>query len=387
MKTELLTEVTIKEICAGFQYSELEAKGLFGWGGKLTIQPEYQRNYIYAEQKKEAAVIESLLKGYPIGLIYFNQPAPCKYEVLDGQQRITSIGRFLTHKFAVMDTNGMPLYYDSLPTEQRQRLDDTKLLIYVCTGEEKEIKDWFRTINIAGIPLNAQETLNAIYSGPFVTQAKEVFSNSRNHNIQKWQAYIRGVASRQDFLATALDWVSKGNAEDYMAAHRHGSTISELVDYFNTVIDWASTTFLGVEGAMQGLKWGYLYETYHARSYNPEEIWERVQTLMEDEQVKAKAGIFEYILGGEQDTRLLNVRVFDDTVKKRVWKKQTTDAKAKGHSNCPLCTIGNSSNKSRIWDLREMEADHVHAWSHGGSTDESNCQMLCLTHNRVKGNR
>lgn len=387
MKTELLTEVTIKEICAGFQYSELEAKGLFGWGGKLTIQPEYQRNYIYAEQKKEAAVIESLLKGYPIGLIYFNQPSPGKYEVLDGQQRITSIGRFLTHKFAVMDTNGMPLYYDSLPTEQRQRLDDTKLLIYVCTGEEKEIKDWFRTINIAGIPLNAQETLNAIYSGPFVTQAKEVFSNSRNHNIQKWQAYIRGVASRQDFLATALDWVSKGNAEDYMAAHRHDSTISELVDYFNTVIDWASTTFLGVEGAMQGLKWGYLYETYHARSYNPEEIWERVQTLMEDEQVKAKAGIFEYILGGEQDTRLLNIRVFDDTVKKRVWKKQTIDAKAKGHSNCPLCTVGNTSNKSRIWDLREMEADHVHAWSHGGSTDESNCQMLCLTHNRVKGNR
>lgn len=387
MKTELLTEVTIKEICAGFQYSELEAKGLFGWGGKLTIQPEYQRNYIYAEQKKEAAVIESLLKGYPIGLIYFNQPAPGKYEVLDGQQRITSIGRFLTHKFAVMDTNGMPLYYDSLPTEQRQRLDDTKLLIYVCTGEEREIKDWFRTINIAGIPLNAQETLNAIYSGPFVTQAKEVFSNSRNHNIQKWQAYIRGVASRQDFLATALDWVSKGNAEDYMAAHRHDSTISELVDYFNTVIDWASTTFLEVEGAMQGLKWGYLYETYHARSYNPEEIWERVQTLMEDEHVKAKAGIFEYILGGEQDTRLLNVRVFDDTVKKRVWKKQTIDAKAKGHSNCPLCTVGNTSNKSRIWDLREMEADHVHAWSHGGSTDESNCQMLCLTHNRVKGNR
>lgn len=387
MKTELLTEVTIKEICAGFQYSELEAKGLFGWGGKLTIQPEYQRNYIYAEQKKEAAVIESLLKGYPIGLIYFNQPAPGKYEVLDGQQRITSIGRFLTHKFAVMDTNGMPLYYDSLPTEQRQRLNDTKLLIYVCTGEEKEIKDWFRTINIAGIPLNAQETLNAIYSGPFVTQAKEVFSNSRNHNIQKWQAYIRGVASRQDFLATALDWVSKGNAEDYMAAHRHDSTISKLVDYFNTVIDWASTTFLGVEGAMQGLKWGYLYETYHARSYNPEEIWERVQTLMEDEQVKAKAGIFEYILGGEQDTRLLNVRVFDDTVKKRVWKKQTIDAKAKGHSNCPLCTVGNTSNKSRIWDLREMEADHVHAWSHGGSTDESNCQMLCLTHNRAKGNR
>ena len=387
MKTELLTEVTIKEICVGFQYSELEAKGLFGWGGKLTIQPEYQRNYIYAEQKKEAAVIESLLKGYPIGLIYFNQPSPGKYEVLDGQQRITSIGRFLTHKFAVMDTNGMPLYYDSLPTEQRQRLDDTKLLIYVCTGEEREIKDWFRTINIAGIPLNAQETLNAIYSGPFVTQAKEVFSNSRNHNIQKWQAYIRGVASRQDFLATALDWVSKGNAEDYMAAHRHDSTISELVDYFNTVIDWASTTFPGVEGAMQGLKWGYLYETYHARSYNPEEIWERVQTLMEDEQVKAKAGIFEYILGGEQDTRLLNIRVFDDTVKKRVWKKQTIDAKAKGHSNCPLCTVGNTSNKSRIWDLREMEADHVHAWSHGGSTDESNCQMLCLTHNRVKGNR
>lgn len=387
MKTQLLTEVTVKEICQGFQYSELEAKGLFGWGGKLTIQPEYQRNYIYADGKKDVAVIESLLKGYPIGLIYFNEPTAGKYEVLDGQQRITSIGRFLTSKFAVMDSNGMPVYYTSLPVEQREKLDNTKLLIYVCSGEEQEIKDWFKTINISGVPLNNQETLNAIYSGPFVTKAKEVFSNSNNSKIQKWQAYIKGSANRQDFLAKALEWVSKGDVEDYMSQHRQDADISELVNYFNTVIDWASTTFAGVLPQMSGLEWGRLYETYHTQSYNAADLWQQVEALMDDPCIRAKAGIFEFLLGGGTDTKLLQVRVFDEVVKRKVWKRQTDHAKAHGLSNCPLCAIGNNSNKNRIWELKEMDADHVTAWSKGGATDESNCEMLCQTHNRAKGNK
>lgn len=387
MKTQLLTEVTVKEICQGFQYSELEAKGLFGWGGKLTIQPEYQRNYIYADGKKDVAVIESLLKGYPIGLIYFNEPTEGKYEVLDGQQRITSIGRYLTSKFAVMDSNGMPVYYTSLPTEMREKLDNTKLLIYVCSGEEQEIKDWFKTINIAGVPLNNQETLNAIYSGPFVSKAKEVFSNSNNSKIQKWQAYIKGTANRQDFLAKALEWVSRGNVEDYMSQHRQSADILELVNYFNTVIDWASTTFAGVQTQMAGLEWGRLYETYHTQSYNATELWRRVEALYDDPCVKAKAGIFEFLLGGETETKLLQVRVFDEPVKRKVWKRQTEDAKARGVSNCPLCALGNPPHKTRIWEQKEMDADHITAWSKGGATDEANCQMLCQTHNRAKGNK
>lgn len=221
MKTELRTDITVKDICEGFVYNELEGKGLFGLSGTLTIQPEYQRNYIYADGKRDVAVIESILKGYPLGLIYFNKVADNKFEVLDGQQRITSIGRFVTNKFAIQDDNGMQQYFNSLASELQNKILQTKLLIYECEGTEPEIKEWFRTINIAGVPLNSQELLNAVYSGPFVTLAKEEFSNSQNANIQKWSAYISGSANRQEFLERALDWVSKGKIDDYMSKHQY----------------------------------------------------------------------------------------------------------------------------------------------------------------------
>lgn len=217
MKTRLNTQITIAKLCEGFQYNELEGKGLFGLNGKLTIQPEYQRNYIYADGKKDVAVIHSILKGYPLGLIYFNQTDDDKFEVLDGQQRITSIGRFVTNKFAVLDENNIPCYFSSLPEDKRQFILNTTLLIYECKGTESEIKEWFKTINIAGVPLNEQELLNAVYSGSFVTLAKAEFSNSQNANVQKWSAFVKGSVIRQDFLACALNWVSKGNISDYMS--------------------------------------------------------------------------------------------------------------------------------------------------------------------------
>ncbi|WP_428042389.1 DUF262 domain-containing protein, partial [Candidatus Avelusimicrobium fimicolum] len=164
MKTTL-QQYTVKDICNGFVYNEFEGKGLSGLGGKLTIQPEYQRNYIYADGKKDVAVIDSLLKGYPLGLIYFNQPAKDKLEVLDGQQRITSVGRFVTNKFAIKDKNGMEQYFDSLAQDLQDKILNTTLLVYECQGTESEIKEWFKTINIAGIPLNHQELLNAVYCG------------------------------------------------------------------------------------------------------------------------------------------------------------------------------------------------------------------------------
>jgi hypothetical protein len=388
VKTTLRTDITVAGICAGFVYNQLEGKGLYGLGGKLTIQPEYQRNYIYADGggKKEAAVIESLLKGYPLGLIYFNKVAKDKFEVLDGQQRITSIGRFVTNKFAIMD-NGNPKNFDSLPADQQAKIQESKLLIYECEGTETEIKQWFETINIAGVSLNSQELLNAIYSGPFVTLAKAEFSNSQNANIQKWSAYIKGSANRQDFLERALDWVSKGDIGGYMAGHRNGNNISELKTYFNSVIDWVSTVFKEVKKEMQGLEWGKLYEQHHSESYDPKKVSADVGRLYADPYVKKKRGIFEYVLGGEQDTKLLEVRVFDDATKHAVYEKQTSAAEAKKKSNCPLCAIGPDANKSRIYELDEMDADHVSAWSKGGDSSAKNCQMLCITHNRAKGNR
>ena len=388
MKTDLLSNVTIKEICKGFTYNEAEEKGLFGWNGKLTIQPEYQRNYIYADGKKDVAVIDSILKGYPIGLLYFNEPSPGKYEVLDGQQRITSIGRFLQDKFAIMDSNRTPQYFSSLPQNLQQKILNTPLLIYICQGTEQEIKEWFKTINIAGVPLNEQELLNAIYSGPFVTLAKEEFSNSHNSNIQKWSAYIRGSVQRQDYLATALEWVSKGNVSDYMSKHRMDTDIIELKSYFNSIIDWADSVFRGVKDEMQGLDWGRLYETYHETPYNRDELWDKVEELYQDPCVKKKSGIFEYVLGGCTNTTLLEIRVFSDAVIKSVYTSQTKEAEAKGISNCPICAGSNNPNQQkRIYKLKEMDADHVTAWSKGGATDINNCQMLCKTHNRMKGNK
>ena len=272
MKTTLRTDITVEEICKGFVYNEFEGKGLFGLSGKLTIQPEYQRNYIYKDTNKEVPVIESILKGYPLGLIYFNKVGKDKFEVLDGQQRITSIGRFLTEKFAIFDENNMPHYFTSLSKDKRDIINKTKLLIYECEGTETEIQEWFRTINIAGIPLNDQEINNATYYGPFVTKAKEEFSNSQNTNIQKWSAYISGKVNRQDFLKEALNWVSKGKIRDYMSEHRKDNNINELKTYFNTVIDWITTTFTDIESQMCGLDWGRLYETYHKNSYNPKEV-------------------------------------------------------------------------------------------------------------------
>ena len=389
MKATLLTEpfLTVADICDGFVYSELEGKGLFGWGGRLVIQPEYQRNYIYADGKRDVAVVDSLLKGYPIGLIYFVKTEDGRYEVLDGQQRITSFGRFVRGKFPVLDADGMPHYFDGLNEDERNRILTSRLTVYVCEGTETEIKEWFRTINIAGVPLVEQELLNAIYSGPFVTAAKEVFSNSGNATMQKWKCYVAGDERRQKVLETALAWVSKGAIEDYMGKHRHDADCDELKAYFNSVIDWIDGVFRGVKDEMCGLEWGRLYEKYHAQAYDPAKVWERVEALYVDEFVTDRKGIFEFVLGGEKETKLLNVRVFSEKEKKQMYAKQTADAERKGVSNCPLCAVGHAANAKQIWKLGEMDADHVAAWSKGGATDIANCQMLCKTHNRAKGNR
>ncbi len=322
-----------------------------------------------------------------MGLIYFNKVSDDHFEVLDGQQRITSFGRYVTNKFAIKDENGMEQYFSGIAKDKQEKILNTKLLIYECEGTETEIKEWFRTINIAGVPLNSQELLNAVYSGPFVTLGKEEFSNSQNANIQKWSAYVSGTANRQDFLERALEWVSKENVGDYMSRHRYDDNINELKNYFNSVIDWVSAVFIDVETEMRGLEWGRLYETYKNQPYSPQKVSQQVQELYADPYVKSRKGVFEYILGGSIDTKLLDVRVFDEATKKSVYAKQKTEAEEKGISNCPLCAIGHDANKAKIWSLKDMDADHVTAWSKGGATDISNCEMLCKTHNRAKGNR
>lgn len=387
METELKV-YTVKELCEGFSYSETDGKGLYGLAGKLTIQPEYQRNYLYSENKseKEVAVIDSVLKKYPLGLVYFNKLPDGRLEVLDGQQRITSLGRYLIGKFSVMK-NGDPYKFKTLNEDERQLIENTKLLVYICEGTETEIKEWFEIINIGGIVLNDQEKLNAIYSGPFVSAARKEFSNKEDARIQKWSCYISGSANRQEYMQEALRWVSHDNIKNYMQEHRRDTNINELKLYFNDVISWIERTFDNVYPKMKGLNWGELYEKYHNNPYDHVEVSTKVKELYNDPCVKDNKNVFEYVLGGCKDTKLLNVRVFDENTKTRVYIRQTDEAKEKHISNCPLCAIGHDANKEKIWTQKEMDADHVLAWSKGGATDESNCQMLCKTHNRAKGNR
>lgn len=391
MKTELITDYTIADITKGFVYNEAERKGLYGLDGALTIQPEYQRHYIYGDGKKDVAVIESILAGYPLGLIYFNRTDSGQLEVLDGQQRITSIGRFVTGKFAIK-VDGREQSFSSLPDEKQELIRETRLLVYVCEGTEAEIKEWFQTINISGVPLNEQELLNAVYSGPFVTAAKAVFSNTADTRQQKWSVYVKGDARRQEILAVALKWIAAAQGlvspSAYMAAHRRDVNAAELIAHFTSVIDWVATVFdRAPDREMRGLEWGDLYERFHAQPYSATAINARVDALRVDGAVHNARGIYEYVLGGEQHPELLQIRMFDDRIRKAVYERQKADAEARGVSNCPLCAVGTNANKTKIYTMKEMDADHVTAWSKGGATDESNCEMLCITHNRAKGNR
>ena len=402
MKTTLHTEWTVADLCKGFVFDANEGKGLFGLSGALTIQPEYQRHYIYGDGRRDVAVVESLLKGYPLGLLYFVQTEPGRYEVLDGQQRITSFARFVTESnpFSVVGSDGKPHHFSSLPADQKARIAETRLTVYVCEGTETEIKEWFQTINIAGVRLTPQEMRNAVYSGPFVTAAKAVFSDANQPVQQIWATYVKGDPRRQEVLERALEWVSDaripasaataagpGKIDLYMSAHRASADIGELRTYFESVIGWAETVFTETDPLMRGLPWGRYYEKYHANPYDPETVARRIRELLADDSVKNPRGIWEYVLGGEADTRLLEIRVFDRKTALAAYRAQTDDAKARGISNCPLCATGHAANAKRIYGFEEMQADHVAAWSKGGATATSNCQMLCKTHNAAKGNR
>lgn len=392
MKTELKT-YTIRELTQGFTYNELEEKGVYGLNGKLVIQPEYQRGYLYAEKGRDKKVIESILHEYPLGLIYFvvgkNDQGDDQLEVLDGQQRITSIGRFVIGRFAVI-VDGQEHTFNSLPQDKQDLIMDTKLLVYVCEGTETEIKQWFETINTAGIELNKQELRNAVYSGSFITDAKKKLSRSTDPLQQKWGAYVKGDPKRQEVLETALLWMAQyknTTIDRYLSDHRHDDNADELLTYFETVINWAGARFPGKSRSqMRGLNWGAFYEEYGEQPYDSEATKKRVDELFGDPNVKKKRNIYEFILGKEQKPQLLDIRFFEESTKQQAYKVQTEKAVKEGVSNCPYCVQEDKENKTKIYDIKQMEADHVTAWSRGGASTLENCQMLCIVHNRIKGN-
>lgn len=391
METKLITDWTVADICEGFHFDKREGRGLYGLRGRLTIQPEYQRHYIYGDGHKDVAVIASLLRGYPIGMFYFVRNPQGQLEVLDGQQRITSIGRFREGEFSARHGGSM-FNYASLPAEARERLDSTRLIAYECQGTEAEIKEWFKTININGVPLNEQEIRNSVYSGPFVTAAKRVFSNSGDARQNKWRAYVSGDPKRQEVLATALEWVSRGPVDMYMSAHRTDTGIGELLDNFEAVIGWASATFTTQRAEMRGQPWGRFYDVYHDKAVDAVALNRRVEQLMDDDAVTNKRGVYEFALAeadGQWQPQLLQVRLFGENDRRAAYARQTRQARALGVSNCPMCAAKGERDPARvkIYGQRDMDADHVTPWSRGGATDAANCQMLCKTCNRIKGNK
>lgn len=393
MDPKLLTNVTIRELVKGFCFDKEENKGLYGLGGKLIIQPEYQRNYVYGNDndKKAKEVILSLLKGFPIGLFYFRKRKDGYLDVLDGQQRITSIGRYVCppNEFSIPIEDRW-YKFPSLDKNLREKILNTEIVIYVFSGEESEVIDWFKTINISGTPLTEQEKRNAAYYGPFVSALREEYSNKNESRQSKWRAYVSGDPNRQELLENVLSWYcgGKDKINSYLGAHRTENNIKPVQNYFESVINWIGSVFPGKpDSKMKGLPWNEYYEKYHKNHYNPDDVASEVNRLMSmpDDEVKVKKYIYEYILSGESIDVLpkLHIRLFPENIKKTVYYRQTETARKNHTSNCPDCA---AQGKNKLWDFKEMEADHATAWSKGGNTTIDNCVMLCKHHNRLKGN-
>lgn len=354
-----LRHITIRELTAG--YKDSAEAGVVGFGGKLDIRPAYQREFIY-EGKQQEAVINSVVEGYPLNVMYWADREDGTYEVIDGQQRTLSLCRYIHGDFA----HDMR-YFHNLKEDEKERILNYELMIYVCQGTDSEKLAWFRIINIAGVQLNDQELLNAVYCGPFVSDAKRYFSKNGCVAFQIGNKYVNAKVNRQEYLEIALDWISNGCGEGYMATHQSDPNANALWLHFRSVIDWVMATFPNYRKEMKGVNWGTLYRKYHETTYDTTALETEVAKLMQDSDVQKKSGIYHYVF--DRDERHLNLRAFDANTKREVYERQ------KGV--CPKC--------NKTFTIDEMEADHIHPWSKGGSTKAENCQMLCLMCNRMKG--
>lgn len=363
MKIEL-HEITIREVTEG--YRDSAENGVVGYAGRLNIRPPFQREYIYKDKLRDG-VIRSIINGFPINVMYWAKNADGGFELLDGQQRTISFCQYVNGDFSVDHR----AFYN-LTEAEKNRILDYPLMIYQCEGADKEKLDWFKIINIAGLVLTAQELRNAVYAGPWLADAKIYFSRRACPAYKLAEGYMNGTPIRQDYLEAALKWISSRDGaaiEDYMSAHQHDQNADGLWVYFQDVIAWAKRTFPNYRKEMKGLEWGLFFNKYGRNDYSPTELETRLLELFDDDDVQSNKGAYEYLLGG--DERTLNLRAFDDKVKRKVYERQ------KGV--CAAC--------GQKFDLGEMEADHVTPWSQGGATTEENCQMLCRNCNRRKGDR
>lgn len=354
-------KIRVAEVFAGF--ADKGEAGIVGYNGRLNIRPAYQREFIYKEKPRNA-VIDTVRKGFPLNTMYW-AVADDGFELMDGQQRTISICQYVSGDYSV-EIDGRPFGFANLPVERQQQILDYELSVYICDGSDGEKLDWFRIINIAGIELTEQERRNAVYTGPWLADAKRFFSKTGAPAAAIGSTLVNGSPIRQEYLETALDWLSSGKIAAYMADHQHDPNANALWTYFQNVINWANLTFPNYRREMKGVAWGLLYNAHKDRTLNTATLEAEVARLMEDEDVTRKSGIYDYVLSGSE--RALSIRSFTDKMKREAFERQ------KGV--CPAC--------SKTYAITEMEADHTMPWSKGGRTIASNCRMLCKADNRTK---
>ena len=368
------TKVTVGEITKG--YMNNDEQGVRGYDGRLDIRPPYQREFIYNE-KEQQAVINTVLHGYPLNVMYWvkrSEDAECPYEVMDGQQRTLSLCEYVAGKFSFDFKN-----FFNQPEDIQKKILNYPLTIYVCEGEPSEKLEWFKTINIAGKPLNEQEINNAIFAGPFVSDAKKHFSKSNCGAYRLGKDLVNGTPIRQDFLKKALEWMAdhetrmgkRQSVVGYMSEHQHDPNANNLWTYFQNVLNWAITNFdmKKFKKIMKGLDWAMLYDRYHEKTLDTADLWKQISALMRDSEIQKQVGIIPYVLTG--DEHYLDLRAFPEDIKLAVWEQQK--------HICPLC--------GKEFDLEFMEGDHITPWREGGRTVIENCQMLCRECNRRKGSK
>lgn len=358
MKIEL-KEITVKELSNGYQ-DNAEA-GVVGYGGKLDIRPPYQREFIYKDKQRDA-VINTVTKDFPLNVMYWSVRGDGNFEIIDGQQRTISLCQYVAGDFSI---DG--LAFHNLPKDKREQILNYPLMIYFCSGTDSERLEWFRTINIAGVQLSDQELRNAVYPGSWVSDAKRYFSKTSRPKIG--DDYLAGVAIRQEYLETAIDWISDGKIEDYMSKHQHDKDAKVLWNYFNAVIDWTKSIFINYRKEMKGVPFGPLYNEFKGKKLDPEKIENEIAKLMEDDDVTNKKGVYSYVLTRKE--KFLNIRAFNDKQKREAYERQ------KG--KCVKC--------KKHFEIEEMEADHIKPWHEGGKTVAENCQMLCKQDNRTKSGK
>ena len=351
-------EITVRELSEGFE--DLQENGVFGFDGKLDIRPPYQREFVYKDKQREA-VIDTITKNYPLNVMYWAVNAYDKFEVIDGQQRTISICQYVEGDFAF---NGK--YFHNLQNDEKERILNYKLTVYLCSGTDSEKLEWFKTINIAGEKLTDQELRNAVYSGSFVSDAKRYFSKTNCAAYAIGSDYLNGSPIRQDYLETTIKWISNDNIIDYMAKNQHNPNANELWSYFQNVINWIKVVFPNYRREMKGINWGFLYNQFKNETYDFQKLENQISQLMQDEDVTKKSGIYEYVLTGNE--KFLNIRAFTDNQKREAFERQ--------NGICPKC--------GKTFQINEMEADHITPWHEGGKTSAENCQMLCKDDNRRK---